>query len=562
MAKAHSNWPHLQPYFDQLLKHYSPFNQVSCRLAIAENVTLDIHFGDALERLKTLYLPAQAGVDCWYLDGFSPRLNTDLWSEALCYELQRLSSSDATLSTYSAAGWVRANLTSAGFQVSKTQGFAGKRHMLTAIINKPEDCITPPKSLAPWAVPPHLEHQSKSVVIIGAGLAGASTAYALAQRGLKVTVIDSSSTHAQSASGINQLALRPRLFKQASAVAEFYLQAFLFANNQYQTLPAIQDKCWQQCGVLQNTQAQNKKQPLSNLQLTQNYSDDIAYPVDNEQACSLAKLNVSGEYIYFQNGGWVDPIALCSAYLLHPNITTNFGIEIDAIEGGDTRWLCKQSSTNTVFESDALVLANGIGAKNYEQTRDLPLQAVRGQATYIDASSTSSALDAVVMAQRSVFPQLRQQHTVSASYGRDTSLEHSAADDLENLAGLRHLFSEGVDQEYKAVGAKVALRCNSQDFLPVIGMVANKQEMTGAFAMLKRNAQAAITGSGKFHQNLYITSGHGSNGTATCPLAAEHLANLICNEASILNGEMMSALSPARFLIRDLKKQASGNKTE
>ncbi|MFT4861272.1 MAG: tRNA 5-methylaminomethyl-2-thiouridine biosynthesis bifunctional protein [Pseudohongiellaceae bacterium] len=555
MHRAHANWPHLQPYFDQLLKNYHPFSRVCYRIAVAQDITLDLHFGDALSRLRTLYLPANAAVDCWYLDGFSPRQNTALWSEELCSELARLCKHNGTLSTYSAAGWVRNNLTNAGFDVKKTAGFAGKRHMLSATIETALLGAKPPLAMASWSVSPAPNKPAKSAIVIGAGLAGSSVANALALRGLQVTILDSNATPASGASGINQLALRPRLFKESSATAEFYLQAYLFAQDQYRAMQTKDSHFWQQCGVLQSINAQNKKHPLCAAQLALTYGSEIVQAVDSEQALALAGLRVVGDYIYFHKAGWIDPQALCAAYLAHPNITAHFGIQIDSIENSGSQWLSKAHGPGTVHRSDIVVLANGVHAKGFSQTHDLPLDAVRGQATYIAASPTSEPLATVVMAERSIFPSFNLSHTVAASYRRESSLAHSLEDDLDNLAGKRHLFGENLDIDNKVLGSKVALRCNSRDFLPIVGMIADTEKTQVAFAGLKRNARAVVTGDGYYHQGLYITAGHGSNGAATCPLAAEHIASLVSGQASALNAQMIAALSPARFLVRDLKKQ-------
>jgi tRNA U34 5-methylaminomethyl-2-thiouridine-forming methyltransferase MnmC len=69
-------------------------------------------------------------VDAWYLDGFSPAKNPELWGEALLEAAFEMTADGGTLATYTAAGWVRRNLQAAGFTVEKTKGFAGKREMV------------------------------------------------------------------------------------------------------------------------------------------------------------------------------------------------------------------------------------------------------------------------------------------------------------------------------------------------------------------------------------------------------------------------------------------------
>ncbi|MEM5585710.1 tRNA (5-methylaminomethyl-2-thiouridine)(34)-methyltransferase MnmD [Roseibium sp. AS2] len=73
---------------------------------------------------------AIAPVDAWYLDGFSPARNPELWEPGLLGAAAGLTAPDGTLATYTAAGWVRRNLQAAGFTVGKVRGFAGKREMV------------------------------------------------------------------------------------------------------------------------------------------------------------------------------------------------------------------------------------------------------------------------------------------------------------------------------------------------------------------------------------------------------------------------------------------------
>ena len=90
------------------------------------NDDLRLVFADAQEALPIL----DGAVDAFYLDGFSPAKNPDLWSPAVCRSLARLAAPGATLATWSVAGGVRRALSAAGFVVEKRPGFAGKRQML------------------------------------------------------------------------------------------------------------------------------------------------------------------------------------------------------------------------------------------------------------------------------------------------------------------------------------------------------------------------------------------------------------------------------------------------
>jgi len=73
---------------------------------------------------------AQFRADVWYFDGFSPAKNPAMWSAEVFSRAFQLTKPGGTFSTYTAAGWVRRNIESAGFVVTKKPGFGAKREML------------------------------------------------------------------------------------------------------------------------------------------------------------------------------------------------------------------------------------------------------------------------------------------------------------------------------------------------------------------------------------------------------------------------------------------------
>ncbi|UWR22755.1 tRNA (5-methylaminomethyl-2-thiouridine)(34)-methyltransferase MnmD [Sulfitobacter sp. S190] len=94
-----------------------------------EDFDLTVILGDARETL-----PAWTGTcDAWFLDGFSPAKNPEMWSAALMGEIGRHTAQGGTAATYTAAGFVRRGLQDAGFDVTRTAGFGRKRHMTRAI---------------------------------------------------------------------------------------------------------------------------------------------------------------------------------------------------------------------------------------------------------------------------------------------------------------------------------------------------------------------------------------------------------------------------------------------
>ncbi|MFT4886355.1 MAG: tRNA 5-methylaminomethyl-2-thiouridine biosynthesis bifunctional protein [Pseudohongiellaceae bacterium] len=557
-----SNWPALSSQVTGLLKHYPEHGCVSHRLPIAADVTLDLHFGDALRRLKTINKIIGNGIDSWFLDGFSPRLNPDLWQDALIKEMARLSLPGATVASYSAAGFIRRQLRDAGFKVERQPGYGKKRHM-TAAVFRDQSLVQetiPTRTAQPWYALPPVISPPKTATIIGAGLAGCSTAYALAQRGIEVTIVDSGKAVAAGASGIRQLALRPRLFKTGSALAEFYLQSFLFAAAQFKNLGAndSNDEFWFPSGVVQLSTALNKRRELSNAALETLYGSEIVKHLNKTQAAKVAGTLCAEDVLYFKLGGWVDSPRLCKRYLESDLIRFVGDCSIEHIERSvsASQWQAHpQQPDLDILQSDIIVVANSYSASQFPMIESLPLQTVRGQASYVDGTAASQRLRTVLSGQRSLFPTLNSKQTVSASYRGEVDLIRNEEDDQENLTALTSDFPQFAT--LKAGDYGIGVRCNTPDFKPIVGMVPNIKKMVIEYADLRRDARKEFSNPGHYHDGLYLSLAHGSNGLATAPLAGETLASLICGELSPLSTQALANLSAARFVIRDLKRQKS-----
>lgn len=130
LVVAHTAWPEFADLVAELHSKWPPLVAGEHRVELAGGrVILQLIFSDAMVALAEL----NAAVDAFYLDGFSPARNPELWSPALCRSLALQANPGATLATWSVAGSVRRALAAAGFSVRKRPGFASKRQMLTGI---------------------------------------------------------------------------------------------------------------------------------------------------------------------------------------------------------------------------------------------------------------------------------------------------------------------------------------------------------------------------------------------------------------------------------------------
>lgn len=261
----------------------------------AGRVQLSLYHGDIRVGLRELG-DRQEPVDAWFLDGFAPPRNPELWSFETCAAIARLSSPGATVTTYSAAGQVKRALRNAGFAVSRIDQHARKRHSLLATL---------PGSWRPQPAPP------KRATVFGAGFAGCCAARALAERGATVTVRDAAV--AARASAIPAAVLHPRLLADGSAAAAWRAHSFAFAAWRYRGLPGIAAT-----GALQlpgpNTDAERLRHLAAAL------PEDWLQAVDAAAASDIAGIALRSRALHFPQAATTCGPELCAALLAHPGI--------------------------------------------------------------------------------------------------------------------------------------------------------------------------------------------------------------------------------------------------
>tara|TARA_B110000858_G_scaffold198006_1_gene261988 strand:+ start:7831 stop:9810 length:1980 start_codon:yes stop_codon:yes gene_type:complete len=556
LQRIHQRWPGLASESAELLQQYTDHSEGCHRIPLASGITLDLYYGDAHEQLEQRMMDACPPMQCWFLDGFSPANNSELWEESLMHLLASSSDESTTLSSYSVAGKVRSALNSAGFEVNKIEGFGRKRHSLfatmPAVTHAEKETAQGLKN--PWLVLPKPQFRGKTAVIIGAGLAGCSSAHSLASRGWKVTVVDAGSSAASGASGNSQMALRCRLFNAPSPEARFFLHSYLFALRQFTQMQQHGDLNWNPCGVLQLSNAMNKRNPLQLEKLQRLYSEQIVQPLSKSEASREAGLALAEEAWLFPSGGAIQPASLCESYLAHDSIDCVFNTRVTGLNRVDEKWQVNADQTQ-LTDADVVIVANSHSATQLIQCAGLPLQSLRGQTSEIATTETSSKLKSVVSGGRTVFPANANRHLLSASYANSTELKALPVDTHENIVVAATSFADADILDEDSVVERVSLRCNSPDRMPLVGLAPDQEKMRTSYGELSRNARAKFTSTGSYHAGLYLNVAHGSNGLASCPLSAEFLASLITKENLPLSRDIAGSLNPTRFLIKDLKKQ-------
>lgn len=249
-------WDYLKYVSNQYIRSYPPLIK-GCHRRIFGRVIIDVWFEEVFQALSQM----EGKVDAWFLDGFSPAKNPQMWEKKLFEEMARLSKRNATFSTFTAASQVRKNLLSVGFHVEKIAGFGNKRERLCGYY--PHD--TPFSKLPPWFQ--LIENKDKNATIIGAGLTGTATALSLQRRGWQCKILEKQKV-ASGASKNHVGACYPLLNVTHDFSSQFYSNAFSFARHHISSFANV-PQAWN--GVLLYNQQDS----------------------------------------YLENAGWVSPQALC-----------------------------------------------------------------------------------------------------------------------------------------------------------------------------------------------------------------------------------------------------------
>lgn len=568
LVRALSLWPELAPLAEEFIALYPQLPLEGFHnFSLADGkVRLTLIIDDAIAGLRQLLrsdhpdyrLPFHRGMDAWFLDGFAPAKNPEMWQPPLFNTIAAMSNEGCTLATFTAAGMVRRELQRVGFQVEKRPGYGYKREMVAAVFSGGQNLEAEESGddLQPWHVCIPKASTDKEAIVIGAGLAGCHTARALAERGWRVRVLDAAEEAATGASGNPQGIVYGKLSPDDDAPAQFNLAALRRAQQVYEPLWR-QGGFGEQCGVL--VVPRNEKDIELHKKVATRYGGDSDFIrlLSSEEAAEVAGIPVDHPALFYPKLGWIKPPALCGALLDHPNILLQTGAAVGSLYYDATagRW-----QLDGFGESSKVVIANANDALNFEQVQHLPLKAIRGQVSYFCREQIP--LRTVVCGEGYIAPACNGDSSgaVLQSFGATFTLhEHSpavlAADHQSNLDNLAKLFAAPIPRDAQTVEelqGRTAFRCTTADYLPIVGPAPDYEAFVDRYRILSRNARAKIDEAGVFLPGLYLNVGHGSRGLAYAALAGEVLAAQMDGDLLPVARSLAVALNPGRFIIRDL----------
>ncbi len=491
----------LQPwadYFDGrldiLVKKYPLRIAGFHRVKINSQITLTLLFDDVEDALTEL----DASVDCWFLDGFTPTKNPQMWSNQVFEQMARLSKKDASVATFTAAGDVRRGLETVGFDVQKIKGFGQKREMIVGRFSK--DTVTPEKK------------KVKTVAIIGGGLSGTACAYTLKQYGFEPVIYEAADHLAAGASGNSTGFYNPRFTAQRDPISNFFAPAYAqFARLAEEVGEKIQHHG---CGALHLINTPEKEKRFKGLIEKWGWHEDYAKILIPEETSEIAGIEIETSALYLQNSGGVNPQQVCEFYA--KDIEVRYNAKIESLDD---------------LKEDAVIICNAAAAKEFDVLDWLPLETVRGQVSILGSTAKTENLKCNIHYGGYLSANQNGEHMCGATFQKwhdhTDVIEDDHARNIEVLKSNLPLLKES---DLNAHSGWAGLRTASQDRFPAIGPVPDTD-------------------------NTYVATAFGSHGLVGSIMGAHYLADCLRGGPKCLPIMSVNALKPQRFLDRARKKE-------
>ena len=546
LARAHAGtpWPALA---DELLRAWPPLTPDLHRLDFeGGRVQLLLAFGDVAAWLPGLV----ARVDAFYLDGFAPERNPEMWQERVFKALARLAAPGATAATWSVARRVRDGLAAAGFAVERAPGSGAKRE-ITLARHAPhfEPRRAPLRLAAPAA-----GDEAREAIVVGAGLAGCALALALAEQGIACTLLERLPAIASATSG-NRAGLFHGVVHAADGPhARFNRVAALHAQAAVRTAIASHGAPGQLRGVL-SLQERSDVAALRAIAQAQGLPPECVRALDAAEASDLAGLALHSAAWWHGAAGWVEPPALAASFLRRAGAaaTVRHGVEVAALRRRGARWQLLDAKGAVLAESAQVVLANAGDALRLLAAPPWPVQSVRGQTTTLPAATPGLRLPRLPLTGHGyVLPALADGLALcgASSQADDDEPALRTADHRENLARLARLTGSTLPVLWAdAAGGRVGWRCVAADRLPILGAVPDPQALARASSLRLDQPRFVPRLAG-----LYVLTALASRGISWSILGARSVAALMSGAPCPLDASLLDAVDAGRFAARAARR--------
>ena len=509
LIRALNVWTELKPLAEKLIQQY-PLPIAGChRLSFPEErFSIDLWLGDAQDIFPTI--PKTQTVNAWFLDGFAPSCNPDMWQANVLDHMVRLSDFGTTFASFSVAGIIKRGLKQHGIQISRPRGFGHKREMLKAIwLDTSQTETQSQDSETTIAAPPKSEtSKQRKIAIIGAGIAGLSSAWAFAQRGHQVTIYEQNEP-LSGASGNPLALLNPKLCPIEQAHEHLMTLSWQHALNFYPQFKAFR--------------------PIQVQQIALKNADELSglveqYPENVLTANTTLECFPETEFpsLTLHQAGAVSPHQLRDEILQHANIRIE-KVKISRLESTDSQVTLWQDQQIIAITDHAIVCCAKQSAELFE---NYPvLKPIRGQVSWVENSQRPLALDQAYSYGGYCMQLDTAQLILGASFypNRDDA-EVLTEDHVHNYELIHNVFPQYAEQlpKLETWQGRASVRAQSLDYFPLVGKIQNLGQ-------------------------IYTFAGLGSKGFLFAPLCSEILAALILGGLCPVPQSLLDKLNPQRF---------------
>ncbi|MEO8523836.1 MAG: FAD-dependent 5-carboxymethylaminomethyl-2-thiouridine(34) oxidoreductase MnmC [Caldimonas sp.] len=519
----------------------------------ADRVQLLLAFGEVAAWLPQIV----ASVDAFYLDGFAPAKNPQMWEPRLFKAMGRIAAPDATAATWSVARAVREGLCAAGFDVRIAPGSGGKREITVA-------------QFAPRFVPRQNARRLASrveaavggvahepIAIIGAGLAGCAAAWALAEQGRRSLLFERRSELASEGSGNAAGLFHGVVHRHDGHHARFHRAAAFEA--QRAVMIGIDEH-----GIRGDASGLLRIETrTADVATMQAILDRLGLPaeyvraVSPAEASTLAATVIASPAWYFAAGGWVDPRGLARSFAARAGarVEVRCNHDIAAIRHVGGKWNLLDASARVVATADTVVLANAGAAMDLLGAPPWPMQRTRGQVSSVAVSRWPGAesLRLPIAGSGYLLPAVdgRMWFGATSQLG-DIDPQVRIDDHRANVERLSGLLGTPPSIDVATLAGRAGFRWSSSDRLPLIGAVplaavGTSLGLTADASTSPRPDQPRFTPRAP---GLFVIVGLGSRGIAVSALGAQVLAASVTGAPIPLEADLLDAIDPARFASR------------
>lgn len=427
-----------------------------------------------------------SNIDAWFLDGFDPKKNPEMWEEDILKTVFDLSSCDSSFSSFTSVGRIRRALLENGFEVSKVSGFGTKRHRIIGkkfIENKKSNGI-------------------KKIAILGAGLSGSNLAFNLANANIEVDIYDALADLNKGSSGGPIASMYPKFSLDNSPRSKFLIASYFFSLNFY-----IKNLGFENTGLLFYGSDEIKDKWISKI-LTLG-RDDLFELLNDDEVENFLGVSEIKKALHVKKGLYLQPLELKKKLLEHRFIKIIPNEEFVSFSEEKNKVVVDFKS-GLRKSYDALAVCTGKGLKDFNDNLKVSYGLMAGISNK-DLFNIKKPLNH----QGYIIPKVDGTNWIGSTYEQSPDLKK---ENIEEKIKLNHAIfgRKGMSFEIHDIweGERVSARSN----LPIASKIPETK-------------------------NIYCIGGLGSRGLSYAPFLAEIVSSAIQDKQIPLSKEIFSLLN-------------------